>query len=227
MKRTTGYLTVMASLTVVFPALAGSAVILSDDFDGENGGTAVTNYAGFSQWTVSDGTVDLIGPGLADVYPGNGLYVDLDGTTGNAGVLSSTDTFALEPGMYQLQFDLGDVSYSLMTGAPNDMQVALGSVYLETFVTDDAMIDEFVTITRTISVPEPVNVQLVFSHSGGDNHGMVIDNIALSRVGAAVPASSAWGLVLFILVIACTACLAFDMRSRRQDSQHQDSQRVD
>ncbi len=55
------------------------------------------NYAGFANWDVLDGFVDLIGNGFFDLLPGNGLYVDLDGSTGDAGKLISKTTFTLDP----------------------------------------------------------------------------------------------------------------------------------
>ena len=90
-----------------------AAVVLSDDF---NSDTQMLNWTGDSSFTVvpnppvaGQASVDLIGAGGAyDLYPGNGNYVDLDGTTGNgndpAGVLQSNATFAA--GQYTLTFDL-------------------------------------------------------------------------------------------------------------------------
>ncbi len=85
---------------------ASAAVIFSDNFDGENGGAGALNYAGFFNFTVSSGTVDLIGNGFADFLPGNGLYVDLDGSSSNAGVLAESPALALATGWYDLKFDL-------------------------------------------------------------------------------------------------------------------------
>jgi hypothetical protein len=39
------------------------------------------NYDGFINWNVLDGHVDLLGNGFLDLLPGNGLYVDLGGST--------------------------------------------------------------------------------------------------------------------------------------------------
>ena len=66
---------------------AGPAVLLVENFNEENGGTYALNYTDFDQWTVSQGTVDLIGtPPFDDFLPTTqGLYVDLDGTSNAAG----------------------------------------------------------------------------------------------------------------------------------------------
>ena len=68
-----------------------TTVIFSDNFDGENGGTAdFLSYGGFANWTVSNGTVDLIGVGgNFDLIPSNGLYVDMDGSSNDAGIMLS------------------------------------------------------------------------------------------------------------------------------------------
>ena len=73
-----------------FIGAASATPIFEDNFDSENGGNGVTNYTGFINWTVTDGTVDLIGNGYFDFFPGNGLYVDMDGSTNNAGKMMKT-----------------------------------------------------------------------------------------------------------------------------------------
>lgn len=55
---------------------------------------AQLNYTGFINWDVTAGRVDLIGLGLWDVRPGNGLYVDLQGT-GDAGFPAPGQDFGL------------------------------------------------------------------------------------------------------------------------------------
>lgn len=195
MKKLSGFLVAMF---VGLPVAFGGTVLLSDNFDTENGGVTTINHDSFANWVVSDGSVDLIGPGLADVYPGNGLYLDLDGTTNDAGVLTSAETFSLLPGEYELRFDLGDVSFSLGQGGPNNMTVSLGNLYTETFETSDAMIDSLVPIVRTIDVTDPADAQLAFDHSGGDNFGIVIDNVSLTLIP-----EPATGLMAMLLFAAC------------------------
>lgn len=66
------------------------------------------NYSGFINWNVTGGNVDLIGPGLFDLLPGNGLYVDLAGSTAPAyGLMTSKNTFSLDSGhAYRLSVTL-------------------------------------------------------------------------------------------------------------------------
>lgn len=113
-----------------------------DNFNGENGGVGVLNYGGFANWTVGSGTVDLIGNGFFDFYPGNGLYVDLYGSTSDAGVLTSM-ALNLGPGTYTLQFVLAGST----RGDTNSVNVSLGALFNETFTL--ASSDPFAIVTRT------------------------------------------------------------------------------
>lgn len=55
---------------------------------------AQLNYTGFINWDVTAGRVDLVGLGIWDIRPGNGLYVDLQGT-GDEGVPPPGQDFGL------------------------------------------------------------------------------------------------------------------------------------
>ena len=149
--------------------------MLEDNFDSENGGAAFTNYSGFTNWDVTDGTVDLIGNGFADFLPGNGLYLDLDGSSANAGTLASKTTFTLDPGEYRLQLDLA----GSQVGGSNTVAVGLGDVYSESFTLPDTA--PFATIIRNISVLTSTSCKLLFEHAGGDNIGLLLDHVTLVK----------------------------------------------
>jgi hypothetical protein len=140
----------LVALPLLFGAAQGhAATIFSDNFNTENGGVAdasTLNYNTFANWTVNGGgTVDLIGNGYFDFYPGQGLYVDLDGSTSNAGQLTSIN-IALNPGTYTLQFLLG----GSQRGDTNTVRVWLGSLYSESFTL--ASSDPLALVTRTVTV---------------------------------------------------------------------------
>ena len=175
-------LSALLSLTFLFSASAArAAVVFSDNFDSENGGTGVLNYNAFANWTVSGGTVDLIGNGFFDFYPGNGLYIDLDGSTSSAGLLTSSPGLSLAPGTYTLQFALG----GSQRGDINTVRVSLGSLFSESFTL--ASVDPLALITRTIVVSAPTSAALDFQNSGGDNIGAILDNVSLSIGTSTVP----------------------------------------
>ena len=126
------------------PAFA--APIFSDNFNTANGGTPTLNWSGTPNWQVTAGAVDLIGSGPGgtsfDFYPGNGLYVDLDGTGSSAGTFRTTTSFAA--GNYTVSFTLGGSA----RGDTNVVTVSLGS-YSEVFTLASA--DPLTTYTRTIT----------------------------------------------------------------------------
>lgn len=70
--------------------------------------TPQLDYTDFINWDVIGGHVDLIGPGLFDFLPENGLYVDLAGSTYPAyGRMVSKSPFSLSAGhVYRIMVDL-------------------------------------------------------------------------------------------------------------------------
>ncbi|GEM_PF-2101216 len=137
--------------------------------------------AGFIHWEVQDGSVDLIGPGWWDLQPGNGLYVDLDGTTGDAGRLFSRDAFLFQSGQtYALQFDLA----GNQRGGSTDfvvIQVALGGILNKTYALPGNV--PFTTFTEYFSVATTQAAHLSFEGLGGDRVGLLLDDIQLSLGG--------------------------------------------
>ncbi len=152
--------------------------VFEDTFDSENGSRGMFNYTGFANWTVTGGSVDLVGPGVSNIEPGNGLYIDMAGTTSTAGQIQTSTAINLTPGAYTLAFDLGSNS-----GA-NELTVTLGTVYSEVFTPTSNQ--DFETITRTIVVTAPEAATLTFEETGpDDNFGSLIDDVSLTRLNNA------------------------------------------
>jgi len=184
----------------LLPQNTAAATIFVDDFNFENSGDPLRNYTGFANWNVTRGTVDLIGDGvtedLFDAYPGNGLYVDLDGSTFAAGRFESKTLFPLTAPAYILQFDLGGTT---QTG-DNEVTVSLGTVYSELFTLPNIPgfgATPFTRITRVIQIATPTSGRIVFDHAGGDNYGLILDNVSLT----AVPEPSSFLLVAGSLLL--------------------------
>ena len=171
-----GALVVLAAVAACSVASrpAHAQVIFSDNFNANTtsfGTTAVPN------WVATDGTFDVIGAGSGfDFYPGNGQYIDLDGTNFNAATFSTTTSFVLGPGTYQLSFLLGKNG----TGTES-MTVSVGSGFSEVFAGTGA-INPFQTVIRTFTVAAGFTAPIVFNHAGGDNQGFIIDNVTLAAV---------------------------------------------
>jgi hypothetical protein len=155
---------------------ANAALIFSDNFDTENGGSGALNYTGFTNWSVQPGTVDLIGNGYYDFIPGNGLYVDMDGSTGNAGTM--TKTLTLGPGSYLLTFALAG-NHNNTSLEFVDVMVKIG---LASQRYSRSQNDPFINENLYFNVGTGGTYTLSFSGVGGDNIGMLLDNVSLNSV---------------------------------------------
>lgn len=170
----------MAFATVLLAsAPASAATIFFDDFTQEQYGL---NQA-LDNWTVTRGTIDVVGepanfPGLCLNGPSPDKCVDLDGSTGAAGRIVSTGIF-LDPGTYEFSFWLKGNS----RGGPADtvrMIVETNVTGGESFVLNSG--DPWQQYTRSFTLAAGQTVNLVFDHAGGDNVGILLDNVRLSSV---------------------------------------------
>jgi hypothetical protein len=173
-----------------------SPTVFSDNFDSY--GYAL-NWGGGGVWSVTGGTVDLIGDGTPYplLPPGNGKYVDLDGN-GQPGVLATQATFTLMPGItYKLSFDLagnqgtGPAGYS-----PTDtVTVAFGPAAIAPIVVPWNQPMQ----TYTVYVPGDGNSYAISFQNGldGDRQGALLDNVSLTipAPGAVLLGSLGVGLV--------------------------------
>ena len=192
-------------------ASAGATTIFSDNFDTENGGNYALNYNSFAHFNVTFGTVDLIGVGSPfDFLPGNGLYVDLDGSTMDAGVLTQTaPPLSLGAGSYALSFDLaGDHRGGVEQVAVNVFGVnsaSYNSLSLPSIASGMPFTNY--TIPFTLGAADP-DVQFSFGNSGGDNIGALLDNVRVDSIRA-VPEP-------VTMTLFGTGLAAFVARRRRQ-----------
>lgn len=188
-----------ASVAIVLACTPTGAqtVLFSQDFDAENGGVPTTNFTSLSNLVVTSGSVDLIGNGFADFFPGNGLYLDMDGTSGGGGTIESQASFTLTPGRYLLQFDLGNTD-DQFGGVENEnvLEVSLGAAYTETFRRNG--LTPFETISRPIDITTTTVAPLRLAQGGGDNLGVLIDNLSLTLI----PEPTAVGLLGVSLLAA-------------------------
>ena len=172
-----------AALALALVAGAASAnaamVVFQDNFDTENGGNALLNYTGFANWTVSNGTVDLVGNGSWDYWPGNGLYVDMDGTTQDAGRMLSANIGVTAGSTYVLSYQLAGNRRVSSTDSVT-VQVLLGPLVNRLVSLNPN--DPFTTYTDTFTAAATGFVNLSFEGAGGDNFGMFLDNVKVVKV---------------------------------------------
>jgi len=179
--KTTLTATAIAFVLCVAPGLALAGVIFTDDFNGETPGLNLAP----SQWTVSGGTVDIIGVGTVfDFLPGNGYYIDLDGSTGDAGRITTATPLSLAAGITH------NLSFTLAGSQRGDINtVTFGVDY-----NSDSILDVIGTLTlpsgqgfTTFNLAftpgsSTTNARIVFEGSGGDYVGLLLDNVSLSTV---------------------------------------------
>ena len=186
-------LTLCGVLALAIVGQLKATTIFSDNFNAENGGIGALNYNAFANWSVSGGTVDLIGsPGFFDFFPANGLYVDLDGTSFQAGTLTSIG-IPITPGNYVLSFLLA----GSQRGDFNTVHVNVsGGLASSTYSLNS---DTPLTLeTMSFTVLAPTTINLSFHNADGDNIGLILDNVRLNQVSSPVPDSGS--TILFLAI---------------------------
>jgi hypothetical protein len=186
---------IILTVAIALATACGSAAaqtLFFDDFNNEFPGlNRVPNG-----WTVTNGTVDIIGNGpngeLFDARPGNGYYIDLDGSSNppNAGLLATGLTFAAGTA-YELSFDLGNSGT-----APNTMVYGINfdSALAPDFLVPvtEPIPSNFRRVSLLFSTPVATTGRIVFDHQGGDLNGLLLDDVRV----AVIPEPQTWGLLL-------------------------------
>jgi hypothetical protein len=195
-------LAVVALAAAASPASA--TVIFSDDFDANPLGLNSTPAG----WSAVGGTVDIVGAGgafasLCAGGPSPLRCIDLDGSTGDAANLQ-TSVAIPTGGSYLLSFWLQPNDRG---GVSDTVTVSFGS-YSEIFTLpslgNDA--DSWTFYQRSVSFGGAGAQTLSFDHAGGDNVGILLDNV---QVETAVPEPA----TLFLLGSGITA---LTVRRRRR-----------
>ena len=179
------------AFVVALSAAINAAPIFQDNFNTENGGVGQLNYTALSQWTINQDSVDLIGNGLYDFYPGQGLFLDLDGTTGGAGNSQIATKLSFGPGSYNLSFFLGNNPGSGST--TNQVKVEMGD-WSATYNTSNSILPTTINVSFSTSV----GGALTFSQFGpSDQQGSILDNVELTNLtkSAETPEPSTWAML--------------------------------
>jgi hypothetical protein len=160
-------------LAASFGVNAASISSLNDNFDSISSSVLNIPSSGLANWDVLNGTVDAVStPNVWDISC-SGTCIDLDGSSNNAGELVSK--FGFSAGQYKLSFDL---SGNQRNAANDDLIVTFGN-YTQSFNLAS-------TAAWTNILISLVNVnegdKLSFSHAGGDNIGILLDNVSVSAV---------------------------------------------
>lgn len=176
----------IAALATV-SALTHASTIFSDNFESNAYGYNLTPNG----WTVTNGSVDIIGPGFDPICgAGHGKCVDLDGTSWDAGVLSKT--FSLMAGVkYTASFELaGNQRYIFSPSYPFDTgTVSFGTQSLNYHLATSAGF----SLYQLDFTPNANGIySLSFANAGADNVGALLDNVSVT----AVPEPESYALML-------------------------------
>jgi hypothetical protein len=186
-----------AAVALVAAGPAAAAVLLDDNFNGENGGLGAAEYSGFANWSAAN--VDLLAPGyffnLCQAAGGSTPCIDMEGS-GNGSLTTKTE-FALDAGAVTIQFDLaGDQRGHSNNTVTASLVSTLGAVlFSEAFtLAGDA---DFTTFSRSVVIDAPTGARLRFLSSGpADSYGMLLDNVVLSAGAVTSPVPEPSSLVL-------------------------------
>ena len=194
-------LAVVALAAAASPASA--TVIFSDDFDANPLGLNLTPVG----WSAVDGFVDIVGAGgpfasLCAGGPSPSRCIDLDGSMGDAANLQ-TSVAVPTAGSYLLSFWLQPNDRG---GLADTVTVSFGS-YSEVFTLASLgnNADSWSLYQRVVNIGSGPQT-LSFDHAGGDNIGILLDNV---QVETAVPEPG----TLFLLGSGITA---LTVRRRRR-----------
>ncbi|HML72912.1 MAG TPA: hypothetical protein PKB02_00320 [Anaerohalosphaeraceae bacterium] len=164
--------------------MSSAAPVFFDDFNLENGGIYQLNYTGFANWSVSGGTVDLIGVGSPwNYFPTYGLYVDMDGSTNEAGLMLSKE-IQLQAGIYEFSYELA----GNQRNSPGDkVFVNVNVVGDGGIISNTESLDwnaPFTLFSTQFTLTSPQKITISFDGDGGDNIGMLLDNVKLVAIPA-------------------------------------------
>ncbi|GAO38165.1 hypothetical protein SCH01S_09_00120 [Sphingomonas changbaiensis NBRC 104936] len=208
-----------AVAAAAFAVPAQASIVYSNNFDAENGGNTALNYNSFNGLTVTNGTVDLVKSGDFGIgcAGGSGACVDLDGSTNDAGLVSSNsyafgagDRVALSlvfsgnqrnappPDSFSMRFDFsGPVSgnFGYMSSFFGTSTAAFtNQSSLTLTVSNIAPNFAFTDLTFFFDPTSGGSTTFGLQDGGNDNIGVVIDNLQLS-VGA-VPEPATWAMMI-------------------------------
>ena len=155
----------------------GGGVVFQDDFDAETHGATTT----LANWTITANNVDVLGsiptPNV-DFYPGNGNYLDMEGTPAGNATITTKTPLSLSPGTYQLSFKIGNNSPSSLSD--NALLVSLEGLFSQPYTAPLAL----TPITAEINVLTPTTASLVFTETGTVNaSGSILDDVLLEFLG--------------------------------------------
>jgi hypothetical protein len=201
MSMSTRKLCAAAALLAASVSSHAAVTVFSDNFDAD---ATRNNATGFVHgWTVTNGTVDVDGQGFVhNELPGNGHYIDLDGSSLKAGVFSNS--ISVNAGQtYTMSFDIAG---NQRNWGSDTVDVSFGTTS-QTYVIGQS--DRLSTKTLTFTPSTSGLYNFSFHNRGGDNRGAFLEQVTITTV----PEPETYAMLL-----AGLAGLGFVARRRLQSS---------
>lgn len=224
----------LAAAAIACAVPAGATVVYSNNFDSENNGNSALNYNGFNGLTVTDGTVDLVKSGDFGITcaGGSGACVDLDGSTSDAGLVSSNSVSFAKGDRVSLSFDFSGnqrdtppndgfrtrfLFSGMVSGRFGSNSTTFGLQDYGTFSNPSGVRVDIYNIPPAFAMTDFTfffdaysagSITFSFQDFGNDNVGVVIDNLSLDV--SAIPEAGTWAMMIAGFGLAGAA-----MRRRR------------
>jgi len=182
-------LTGLSSLAMLALPVQAGVIMFQDNFNGDLG-TSSLNFTSFTNWTVSNGTVDYIRtPNVWSIDSCLDGCVDMDGSTGNGGRMTTNAIFnLLATNTYKISIDVSgnqrnQTAENLTFGFPSFALFNYGGITS----------DFFTTYTSTFSGITALS-SLILETASNDNIGAIVDNVVLECVTCEIPSVPEPGL---------------------------------
>ena len=140
--------------------------------------------ASLNKWDITGGSIDVFT--VANQFKefgwqdSNQHLVDLDGSSSNGAKITTKEQLNLEPGIYELSFEVsGPLRWE---GGEDTFGFGLEGIFSEslTLATKAPMRE----VRHSFVISDTADSRIFFDHdSAGDNYGIIIDNVELSRSG--------------------------------------------
>jgi hypothetical protein len=177
--RTLGF-TGLTALGMIASSAQAGVMLFQDNFDTDLG-TSSLNFTSFNNWTVDNGTVDYIrSPNSWDINCAVGC-VDIDGSTGNGGRITSNPVFnILAEHTYRLS---ADISGNQRTASIENLNFGFSDFFATEVINPGNVFTSYSTIITGLSFVGSI----FFETTSNDNIGAIIDNVALECVTCEIP----------------------------------------
>lgn len=171
--------------TILSVGSASASVVFTDDFESNSLGLDLTPNG----WTQGVGSEDVIGTGFYQWY-GLGRYIDMNGSTGQAGAISQLISGLTAGAKYLLSFDVG---YNNGSGNNEALGYGIGSLntsYGPPILSGSGTFLHITAMFTASAMTELLHFADV-GNSPGDNGGPILDNVMIQTAAVPVPAAGA------------------------------------